>query len=83
MGAFQLLADHLARVLPKHASALELPCRCRGARDCRLIPLVDLDSSEGALDLLANDLVEAFGMDRRVFWKIEPGEEPCWVMCAA
>ena len=32
MGAFLVPADRLARVLPKHASALDLPFRWRGPR---------------------------------------------------
>ena len=62
MGAFLVPADRLARVLPKYASALELPFRRRGAPDGRSIPFVDLDPSEGALGLLVDDLAEAFGV---------------------
>jgi hypothetical protein len=62
MGAFLVPADKLARVLPKHASALDLPCRWRAAPDVRSVPFVDLDPSEGTLGLLVDDLAEAFGV---------------------
>ena len=62
MGAFLVPADKLARVLPKHASALDLPFRWRAAPDGRSVPFVDLDPSEGALGLLVDDLAEAFGV---------------------
>jgi hypothetical protein len=62
MGALLVPADRLARVLPKHASALNLPFRWRGAPDGRPVPFVDLDPSEGTLGLLVDDLAEAFGV---------------------
>lgn len=62
MGAFLVPADKLARVLPKHASALDLPFRWRAAPDGRSMPFVDLDPSEGTLGLLVDDLAEAFGV---------------------
>ena len=62
MGAFLVPADKLARVLPKHASALDLPFRWRAASDGRSVPFVDLDPSEGTLGLLVDDLAEAFGV---------------------
>jgi hypothetical protein len=62
MGAFLVPADKLARVLPKHASALDLPFRWRAAPDGRSVPFVDLDPSEGALGLFVDDLAEAFGV---------------------
>ena len=62
MGAFLVPADKLARALPKHASALDLPFRWRAAPDGRSIPFVDLDPSEGALGILVDDLAEAFGV---------------------
>jgi hypothetical protein len=62
MGAFLVPADKLARVLPKHASALYLPFRWRAAPDGRSVPFVDLDPSEGTLGLLVDDLAEAFGV---------------------
>lgn len=62
MGAFLVPADKLARVLPKHASALELPFRWRAAPDGRSVPFVDLDPSEGSLGLLVDELAEAFGV---------------------
>jgi hypothetical protein len=62
MGAFLVPADKLARVLPKHASALDLPFRWRAAPDGRSVPFVDLDLSEGTLGLLVDDLAEAFGV---------------------
>ena len=62
MGAFLVPAEKLARVLPKHASALDLPFRWRTAPDGRSVPFVDLDPSEGALGLLVDDLAEAFGV---------------------
>lgn len=62
MGAFLVPADKLARVLPKHASAHDLPFRWRAAPDGRSVPFVDLDPSEGALGLLVDDLAEAFGV---------------------
>lgn len=62
MGAFLVPADKLARVLPKHASALDLPFRWRAAPDGRSVPFVDLDPSEGTLGLLVDDLSEAFGV---------------------
>ena len=62
MGAFLVPADKLARVLPKHASALELPFRWRAAPDGRSVPFVDLDPSEGTLGLLVDELAEAFGV---------------------
>lgn len=62
MGAFPVPADKLARVLPKHASALDLPFRWRAAPDGRSVPFVDLDPSEGTLGLLVDDLAEAFGV---------------------
>jgi hypothetical protein len=62
MGAFLVPADKLARVLPKHASALDLPFRWRAAPDGRSVPFVDLDPSEGTLGLLVDDLAEAFGV---------------------
>jgi len=62
MGAFLVPAEKLARVLPKHASALDLPFRWRAAPDGRSVPFVDLDPSEGALGLLVDDLAEAFGV---------------------
>ncbi|MCA3582432.1 MAG: hypothetical protein IOC90_03010 [Methylocystis sp.] len=62
MGTFLVPADKLARVLPKHASALDLPFRWRAAPDGRSVPFVDLDPSEGALGLLVDDLAEAFGV---------------------
>ena len=62
MGAFLVPADKLARVLPKHASALDLPFRWRAAPDGRSVPFVDLDPSEGSLGLLVDDLAEAFGV---------------------
>eukprot|EP01037_Dinobryon_pediforme_P015103 gene15103-15245_t len=58
MGAFLVPADKLARVLPKHASALDLPFRWRAAPDGRSVPFVDLDPSEGTLGLLVDDLTE-------------------------
>lgn len=62
MGAFLVPADKLARVLPKHASALDLSFRWRAAPDGRSVPFVDLDPSEGTLGLLVDDLAEAFGV---------------------
>ena len=62
MGAFLVPADKLARVLPKHASALDLPFRWRAAPDGRSVPFVDLEPSEGTLGLLVDDLAEAFGV---------------------
>jgi hypothetical protein len=62
MGAFLAPFDKLARVLPKHASALDLPFRWRAAPDGRSVPFVDLDPSEGTLGLLVDDLAEAFGV---------------------
>lgn len=62
MGAFLVPADKLARGLPKHASALDLPFRWRAAPDGRSVPFVDLDPSEGTLGLLVDDLAEAFGV---------------------
>jgi hypothetical protein len=62
MGAFLVPADKLARALPKHASALDLPLRWRAAPDGRSVPFVDLDPSEGTLGLLVDDLSEAFGV---------------------
>ena len=62
MGAFLVPADKLARVLPKHASALDLPFRWRAAPDGRSVPFVDLDPTEGTLGLLVDDLAEAFGV---------------------
>jgi hypothetical protein len=62
MGAFLVPAEKLARVLPKHASALDLPFRWRAAPDGRSVPFVDLDPSEGTLGLLVDDLAEAFGV---------------------
>lgn len=62
MGTFLVPADKLARVLPKHASALDLPFRWRAAPDGRSVPFVDLDPSEGTLGLLVDDLAEAFGV---------------------
>ena len=68
MGAFLVPADKLARVLPKHASALDLPFRWRAAQSLsekdsgRSVPFVDLDPSEGTLGLLVDDLAEAFGV---------------------
>lgn len=62
MGAFLVPADKLARALPKHASALDLPLRWRAAPDGRSVPFVDLDPSEGTLGLLVDDLAEAFGV---------------------
>jgi hypothetical protein len=62
MGAFLVPADKLARVLPKHASAFDLPFRWRAAPDGRSVPFVDLDPSEGTLGLLVDDLAEAFGV---------------------
>ena len=62
MGAFLVPADRLARVLPKRASALQLPFRWCGAPDGRSVPFVDLDPSEGTLGLLVDDLAEAFGV---------------------
>lgn len=62
MGAFLVPADRLARVLPRHASALDLPCRWRGAADGRPIPFVDRDPGDGNLGLLVDDLAETFGV---------------------
>ena len=62
MGAFLVPADKLARAMPKHASALDLPFRWRAAPDGRSVPFVDLDPSEGTLGLLVDDLAEAFGV---------------------
>ena len=68
MGAFLVPADMLARVLPKHASALDLPFRWRAAQSLsgkdsgRSVPFVDLDPSEGTLGLLVDDLAEGFGV---------------------
>jgi hypothetical protein len=68
MGAFLVPADKLARVLPKHASALDLPFRWRAATSLsgkelgRSVPFVDLDPSEGTLGLLVDDLAEAFSV---------------------
>ena len=62
MGAFLVPADKLARVLPKYASALDLPFRWRAAPDGRPVPFVDLDPSEGTLGLLVDDLAEAFSV---------------------
>lgn len=62
MGAFLVPSDRLARVLPKHASALSLPFRWRSAPDGRPVPFVDLDRSEGGLGMLVDDLAEAFGV---------------------
>ncbi len=62
MGAFLVPADKLARLLPKHASALDLPFRWRAAPDGRSVPFVDLDPSEGTLGLLVDDLAEAFSV---------------------
>ena len=62
MGAFLVPADKLARVLPKYASALDLPFRWRAAPDGRSVPFVDLDPSEGTLGLLVDELAEAFGV---------------------
>lgn len=62
MGAFLVPADKLARVLPKHASALDLPFRWRAAPDRRSVPFVDIDPSEGTLGLLVDELAEAFGV---------------------
>ncbi len=66
MGAFLVPADKLARVLPKHASALDLPFRWRAAPDGRSVPFVDLDPSEGTLGLLVDELAEAFGVTAAV-----------------
>lgn len=62
MGAFLVPADKLARVLPKHASALDLPFRWRAAPDGRSVPFIDIDPSEGTLGLLVDDLAETFGV---------------------
>ena len=62
MGSFLVPADKLARVLPKHASALDLPFRWRAAPDGRSVPFVDIDPSEGTLGLLVDDLAETFGV---------------------
>lgn len=68
MGAFLVPADKLARVLPKHASALDLPFRWRAAQSLlkndlgRSVPFVDLDPSEGTLGLLVDELAETFGV---------------------
>ena len=68
MGAFLVPADKLARLLPKHASALDLPFRWRAAQSLsgkdsgRSVPFVDLDPSESTLGLLVDDLAEAFGV---------------------
>ncbi len=62
MGAFLVPADKLSRVLPRHASALDLPFRWRGAPDGRPTPFVDLDPSEGKLGLLVDGLAEVFGV---------------------
>lgn len=47
-------------VLPKHASAFDLPVRWRAAPDGRSASFVDLDPSENKLSLLVHDLAEAF-----------------------
>ncbi len=52
----------LARVLPKRASALDLPFRWCAAPDGRSAPFVDPDPSEGTLGLLVDNLAEAFGV---------------------
>lgn len=62
MGAFLTPADKLARVLPKHASALGLPFRWRSAANGRPIPFVDVEPSEGVLGLLVDDLAQTFGV---------------------
>jgi len=62
MGAFLVPADRLAHVLPRYASALELPFRWRAAPDGRPLPFVDLDPSEDLLGLLVADLAEVFGV---------------------
>ena len=62
MGAFLAPADKLARVLPKHASTLDLPFRWRAASGGLSVPFADLDPSEGALGLFVDDLAEAFGV---------------------
>jgi len=62
MGAFLAPADRLARVLPKHASAVSLPFRWRSAADGRPVPFIDVDPSEGTLGLLVDDLAETFGV---------------------
>lgn len=62
MGAFLVPADRLAHVLPRYASALELPFRWRAAPDGRPLPFVDLDPSEDLLGLLVDDLAEVFGV---------------------
>jgi hypothetical protein len=64
MGAFLVPADRLAHVLPRYASALELPFRWRAAQTLpinksgRPLPFVDLDPSEDLLGLLVDDLTE-------------------------
>lgn len=62
MGAFLVPADRLARILPRHASALSLPFRWRSAPDGRPLPFVDLDPSDGALGMLVDNLAEGFGV---------------------
>jgi len=62
MGGFLVPSDRLARVLPKHAGALELPFRWRAAPDGRSVPFVDLHPSEGTLGLLVDNLADAFGV---------------------
>lgn len=49
MGAFLIPADKLARVLPKHANALDLPFRWRAASDGRSVPFDDLFCEAGRL----------------------------------
>jgi hypothetical protein len=62
MGAFLVPPSRLARVLPRHAGALELPVRWREGENGQSVPFVDLDSSEGKLGPLVDDLAEVFGV---------------------
>ena len=62
MGTFLAPAERIARIIPKHASALGLPLRWRAAAGGPSIPFVDLDPSVGALGLLVDSLAESFGV---------------------
>lgn len=62
MGAFLAPAERIARIIPKHASALGLPLRWRASAGGPSIPFLDLDPSEGTLGLLVDSLAESFGV---------------------
>ena len=62
MGAFLAPADQLARLLPRHASALGLQLHWRALANNRPLPFIDLDPSDGQLGLLVDSLAETFGV---------------------